>query len=470
MTRILYWNIENFSLNKINNPTKVNESQDRLDYIRSVVQQCDPDIFVIVEVATLGAPLHDEGTIIPNNQSGSHAVQILLQNINYIYQGHKTWCLVPPLNSGNQRYREVVAVYYKSNDLQFIGPYVYAKLLHQVNPLAQNLNSPGVINNLANYDDPWKNFANGNRKYNGVLENQFAGQWEFYNQSGNRIYFPDHIPKRFAEDKNPPGMNRSPFLTSFLDLHNNRIIKLLSVHTSPDTAEYAVNNLTHIREVQNVVDNEVSVIVGDFNVDTFDEKKNGAYIGLLNLGYTLHLDPRDDTVTVNQARKPYCMTHLLPTEKATPFNATGRTDPQHNVYPRFGYMGSMGGDLYQIPSDYSGAIDNIFTKYGRNINPPANHNMTIVNTVTRKPYNALGNNTPQGVTAELTGGLNINQTIVDTGYPVCLAANLRNGRGFDGNFNTYNMDHNYYVRQFRDWDNFAKIRSVSDHLALCIDV
>jgi hypothetical protein len=63
MTRVLYWNIENFAINKIQNPSakkrqrggaiKVDlSSAERLTYINRHVTETDPDIFVVVEIET----------------------------------------------------------------------------------------------------------------------------------------------------------------------------------------------------------------------------------------------------------------------------------------------------------------------------------------------------------------------------------------------------------------------------------
>jgi hypothetical protein len=158
------------------------------------------------------------------------------------------------------------------------------------------------------------------------------------------------------------------------------------------------------------------------------------------------LDPRVGTV-VTPARKPYCMTHVLPPDLATPFNNVGvATDPQHNVYPRHGYMGST--DIFPRAANDSGAIDNAFVHYAGGMPIPA-RNTTIVNTITGKPYNAAP--APVGVGPELTGG---------HAYATSLA-NPVPPAGVNPPVDPLG---------FPNWGNFGKVRSTSDHLALMIDV
>jgi hypothetical protein len=79
------------------------------------------------------------------------------------------------------------------------------------------------------------------------------------------------------------------------------------------------------------------------------------------------------------------MTHLLPATHATPFNNTGGvTDPRHNRYPRYGYMGSAFPFLNNV-----GAIDNFFTAYGGGAAVGPATNITVVNSVVGTPYTSI---------------------------------------------------------------------------------
>ena len=538
-TRILYWNIQQFSIAKVNSVTAVNNpvggratrGQDRLHHIiNEVVAQINPDIFVIVEVQAGGGyrQFVNEGQPILG-QFAQRASMIILQQLRALPNPnpaqpnpHQNWCLIPPINVGGgggnnlgfaqgNGMREGIAVYYRSDKLQFIGPYVmtsFANVLHAKSPNQPNL----TVGDLADYP-AWANGAFGGaampnnipRTHNigrlggqgrpvRVRENQFAGQYAYYplpnpplplplpNQ-GNRIHFPN-------------ANNRSPYLTSFIDLNhpNNRIIKLFSFHSSPGTADDAVARLAQIPEIQNVAANEVSVIVGDFNVDSFvayarpnpaqgfnNPNQTNPYFGLTNTqNYTMHLSPLNAGALSND-RKPYCSTHYLPVlnqlvqqpDFATPLNnMSAQNPPMTGDYPSYGFMSN------------NGAIDNIFTRYGNNANPipPNNPNITIANTLTGKPYNtvmqqiaanppwnAVAQIPPVGVTNELTGGHAVPSTLQNLVLPLPDPLNLA-GYQAGGYPDTPAANPVQHTRVFSEWHNFERIRSTSDHLAISIDV
>lgn len=467
MTRILYWNINNFSINKILDPTDSQGSADRLRHIvNEVLLPSNAHIFVIVEVYARQGEVGLEGKpIVDNAQVG---VYELLRRIR-VATNNAHWMLVPPVWSGEWGFCEGIAVFYDSSHLQFVGPYVYGPDYrtatqtrsgawhtppnHRACPFAETTRPAGAPANWPTgaQDYPplyWPdNLPNRLTPLNFNLpsENRLAGRYEFYDVNGARLYFPAH-------------QHRSPFLTQFVELPlahpHPRQIKLFSLHTSPGTAGDAVAQLQHIPELAAGA-NEVSVVLGDFNVDTFDNRAD--YNGLENLGFTLHFDSEYQGA-VNNNRRPYCLTHFLPTAHATPFGILGGVvvGPTHNVYPRFGYMGAMAGMNFQTPGN-AGAIDNVLTHYGANAVAPANHNATIVNTVVGKPYDQA-NPTPQGVTAELTGGIDYNSSL-NSHIPLP-----------DGDQDFANIASRLRLRTFQQWNNFERIRSTSDHLALVIDV
>jgi hypothetical protein len=456
MTRVLYWNVRNFSLPKVlrlDSFTNYVESQSRVRHIvREVISPQaplpanpppPPDMIVIVEVYSRTQEVSYQGNVLNQGGNMGRGVLWLLNEIRATLGN--TWCVVPPLMVGDFGLREAVAVYYNAASLGFAGPYVWATAN------GVNLGRPAVqpnLGNLANYSQDWLDAMpnpnnplaplqlNRNWTANGVQVNEWqgAGQWEHHDANG-RINFPN------------PG-SRSPFYARMIDT-TGRTIKVFAIHTSPASAVAATRNIAGIPDLA-VGANEVGVVVGDFNVESFNMNVNGAYGPLLNLGYTMLLDPRDTNNLVNLARAPYCMTHVLPPSYATPFNATGvAPDPRHNVYPRFGYMGSTVPRQPGRTTD-TASIDNAFVAYPHGTVAP-NHNTTIVNTVVGKPYNAV-NPAPAGVTAELTGGYGYNSSLA---APVPLPGGVNPTAG---------------LGQFTDWNNFQRIDSVSDHLAMVFDV
>ncbi|MFM7442065.1 MAG: hypothetical protein ACKO2V_26275, partial [Snowella sp.] len=194
MTRILYWNLQNFSLNKIRDNANPWQSQDRLQHIlNQVCLPHLPDIIVIVEVFDRNQNVGLAGLVINPNGNPALALQLLLDQLRILLGNH--WNLVPPLTLGDAFFREAVAVYYNSNNLQFIGPYLWSQIAGQL-PRARIADIP-ALNNLVPYAGNWgnsiipnnRNFPVGNPPIL-VPENQFAGQWEFYLQTPNPYVAP----------------------------------------------------------------------------------------------------------------------------------------------------------------------------------------------------------------------------------------------------------------------------------------
>jgi hypothetical protein len=242
------------------------------------------------------------------------------------------------------------------------------------------------------------------------------------------------------------------------------------MHTSPNTAALALLQLQNVPQITGILaPNEIRVVLGDFNVDPFQGLNFvTCYAPLLAPpgGYTLALDPRPPGGGINAARKPYCMTHLLPRATATPYNNQGAgtpTDPYHNVYPRFGYMGAV---INGHVSD-TGAIDNIMTAYGPGAAPapPAVNNITVVNKLAGTPYNFLP--APANVTPELTGGLPFNSVIPPASN---MLSNIPPAMANFGGVQPGTPAAPALALAFSSWPYYGVVRSTSDHLPLVIDV
>lgn len=467
-TRILYWNISNFSLPKIyatGSPPEVAEAADRSTLIVNEIVAggpAPPQIFVVVEVYSRTDEVSLEGTVISQAGNAGAGALLLLNRLRRTLGD--TWCLVPPLRLGEGGQQEAVLVFFDAAVLQFQGPNLFFnRFPDTVTPIGQGQPvAAETFNQIIDYPPEWKNclpwpnnpiaqlrLAARTTDFPGAIninEYQLAGQWEYYipprcipspiqpPYPTNRIFFPN------------VGC-RAPFWTQFRELAmGGRTLNLFAVHTSPGSARQAVINMQQVAEMASSPQpNTVNVIFGDFNVDSYSCSAD-AYTWMVNGQYTMQLDPRvNHAGPLVDARKPYLMTHLLPTAQGWPFNAAGGpADPQHNVYPRYGYMGSA---FPQIND--SGAIDNFFTAYGAPAAAPVRNNITVVNPVIGTPYNAIP--APTGVTAELTGGL---------AYPQVLADHIPPG-GVNPPVDTIN---------FQAWKNFGRIYSVSDHLPLILDV
>ncbi len=480
MTSVLFWNINNFSEAKIEDPKNPFHAQHRCNHIaEEVFIRNTPHIFVVVEVhqrQVQGA----EGSLVGGH--GKSGVLRLLDELRDVTD-NRYWSLVPPVKLGGgdlgTGVREAVAVFYDAQFLKFTGPFLWAQTPEVGFPCGMPIQAAYVGHNIAynqfreynhdgsqvlntnNIDYPVNTIAAFNNNIrqvrhtvNGnpvdIPENQHAGQWYFLDENDFYLNFPN-------ED------SRSPFLTRFKEVGGHeRTINLYSIHTSPSSAKKAVRNLARIPAIANPTPAAtVDVIVGDFNVDSFNPSKGYKsfrtyYDTLLNVAnpFRMALNPLYNNA-INNDRRPFCMTHLLGTNEARPYNANGvAADPQHNVYPRFGYMGSKGGDNFQDVV-HTGSIDNVFYRHGANSYPPVPNNISVVNTVVGKPYNQ--SMPGAAVTVELRGGMTYESSLIN-GIPIPQGVNpeLNNNRP--------------RLKKFRKWDNYDRIYNTSDHLALYIEI
>lgn len=487
MTRIMYWNVNNFGnerffcaqyrkvkRRKLNQGgmSDIDAATDRLDCLCNTIMQHLPDILVIVE-ATTGTDGLPEGEIIDEPSSYDLMMEIRQRT------GNNNWYLVPPLVSGTQGRAEGIAVFYNSANLIFTGPWRWpggggpagsvaaipnANMGFYAQPYTWRQNpdaapGPGNLPDPTDADNSLPNRAIPGDSANnpGRFEYQVAGQWN-YHIGGNPLN---------AQLNFPAAGNRRPFLTTFYDTsvavggYTHREIRLMSFHASPiQTQNNPVTNVLEpgpaangTAELANIFEmnqapapNQVNVIAGDFNVPLWNVAGVGlpaaAYGPITALGYTQMLR----YVPNAYPDKAYRITHIRPADMADPFNTNG--------YPAFGYMSES--DMF---GRYD-AIDNIFVFYPPVPNmaggPPAT-NMTIVNTVAGAPYvGGLKPALPVGVPAGTGGSL---------AYPQSL--NNLASLPIPGGVAPFNIG---LYTSFKSWDNYRHIRSTSDHLALIFDV
>lgn len=455
MARVLYWNIQQFGINKINSPyanrrqlgstlSMAQASVERSQYILDTLTAQVPDIFVIVETST-GAGA-GEGTLI--TAGGATGARDLLTTIRANPALGATWMLVPPLILGQGGVTEGISVYYNSATLDFSGPWGWQG---GGNP-SDSVLALGGAANLAAYGGNWANclpavaVPGGSNINPGINSNELAGQWLFHDNAmvPNRLQF--------------PGVgNRPPYLTTFWDAANNRTVKLLAFHAAPynPAARNGTNQLSNILEMtNNLVANETGVIVGDFNVEINGGNAAVAYGNLIGGGYTRHINPTP--LPTNYPNVGYVATHMKHKYKygATPWDTNG--------YPAYGYA------VTQYMRNNTSSIDNMLTIYGAAAGGPA-ANITIVNRVTGSPYTAVApapGGAPTGHYAYVTGMTQIALGMPNAGLPVALPL-PPNGPNGDGGYAPGAIG---ALRRFRGWNNYGRIRSTSDHMALIIDI
>lgn len=282
--KIVVWNIQNFTYNKIAvNPDVFSPIVDvngnvtqnipygslRADYILDNPMVAQADIFVVIEVISTRGK---KGSLVPSESVGGQGLIKLLKLLQI--NDSNWWNLVPPARMVDKivieqisggisikkegQYTEAVGVFYRSDRLDFIGPYVWPQTADNDNPdktaVPQNNMNPVIT---TDYPAPW----------NSVLPagNHYAGQFE-YKIGGNEIHFNGADCRR-------------PFTTQFRERGANpRIITLASVHYPPQrngghnqNATTALSNTMRYFSAPNyaIAANEVVLIAGDFNLKSY---------------------------------------------------------------------------------------------------------------------------------------------------------------------------------------------------------
>lgn len=478
MTRILYWNIENFSVNKfwdISRKRKkgsaggnaAQQAADRLDYFLYAFDNqfpngtpaCanrTPEIVVIVELESGVVP---RGCLV--NADGPVATQNLVTQIR-AWTANNNWMAVPPLYTGPT---EGVIVLYNSANLIFTGPNIWPG---GGGPSAIPPAPPGVAPPApaSPYPAAWNTFIRtgalsrsipAGAQYNANRwENQMAARVAGFTSSAGAGLVPppggmppaginmDGLdPLGPAGPAGPLGP-RTPYMVTFFRPAGGGApaenITLFAIHAPASGNAY--NYMTALACTQQIAAalgvNERRVVVGDFNLDMFTAA--GAlrqrYQYFQQLGYAIAVvPPGGGPPAPPLGYYDYFCTHLFPYYSS----ANWSTVANNRYYPGYLYQDEL-------------CIDNIFVNNG------ALANTTILNPVVGSPYNqnpppAPGGLPPGGappghfdmdILADCYQGVNV---------PPAVAP------GYMAGMNT----------TWRDWDNIRRIRSTSDHLPIIAD-
>jgi hypothetical protein len=457
MARILYWNINNFTNEKINTVSKKRTRKDvewdsgppgpahlamMLDTLGDTTDPVtanpvDLDFIIVVEVwARIGVP--NEGQLIGG--SGFLGSYNLLNQIQANVNGN--WALVPPVITGTDGQREAIAVYYRTDNWYFLGPATW--------PVAY---PPAYVAAI-----PAGNIPGGYPYRAGLPQRRSAGQFRF----------PAVLPPGMlgpAPFVNFPGAaNRKPWLTAFGDVNNNaNLLRIMALHTKPNDMfggpAYADQGTAAIADTYDMTSrppdaaNQTDVIVGDFNVDNLvagNFAGGGPFGRLIGLGvnpvapaYTALVRP---PVGLNPNYESYYHTHGKPSTDS-PGEAPAQILQDTFVPPFWQPLGYYPGREY---SDLS--IDNALVRYQGGAAPPVNANTTILARVHTTPYLAPGGAPPV----------------------MPMLGHYQNGRWMDESIGAiYAMAPGIFYdlnERFREWDNYGTVYSVSDHFALLFDV
>lgn len=454
MTRVLYWNIENFGYNKIRPFTGkrtrlgapiVNvQATDRFNLIIKHINSYDPDIFVIIEVSTgIGA----QGGLI-SQSGGWDGCELLLNDLINI---DPSWNLVPPLLVGTAGRSEGVAVFYKSQiaaggERFFTGPnrwggpgvFSFNPIPAAAPPVAPVVYPP-YVDNLV-----WQapRLIPGAAQFNGgQQEDQMAARTLFATPVGG-----------FGV-----GL-RTPYMTTFCETNAGgavqRNLTLFAVHSPPRTfagIAYIANMALNAEIIAAPIANETKIIVGDFNVNLLNNvgADLNRYAPLTAAPmpapqrYTSLMVPAAAPAAGGnpsplQEYKGFFATHMKSRNQARFWSLGG----QDMGYPGYSYTGSG-------QSDNTYSIDNIL------VNGGGGAAMAICNSVVGAPLDAFlptPGGAPDG--AGVGGfGTNMAHDFLAPpigGWPIAQTVAYALGD----------------AQRFRGWSNFRHIRSTSDHLAL----
>lgn len=447
MIRILYWNIQDFARNKIDNPNTrhrqqrssldcLSASESRCEYILSHVRATAPNLFVVVEVETR---FDGRGRLVdPNGFVGSKIVLAALRDLN------DDWMLVPPLQTGPN---EGVSVYYRASSLVFTGPYAFTGGDSGVSN-AREFRDSGYPEDIAAYPFLPDRLIPHEAQYNpGMRENVRAACVDF-STGGDPIDFEG---------------SRAPYEVTFAEVHGDpldvrRNLTLFAVH-APADRRFALPYMRDLTTVDQITaanaPNELRVLVGDFNVDRLTDGNDPeqAYADFHTAtGYTPALSPLAPPPDPSGGYAGYFATHIRTCDTAEYWHTDDRGNT--NAYPGYGYVGTQG--VRQTSS-----IDNCFVRYSTSAdsyppghdptNPPPN-TLTVLNGVVGSPYNRWP--APAGA---LPGTF---------AFPI----SMRNPWFANPPQHAPDFSIDLWHAINRSWWDYGRIRSTSDHMALVIDV
>lgn len=429
MTRLLYWNIENFALNKINDPCRkrkkrgasLNDHEKSVDqrlHILWMIQQVNPDIFILVEVETA---FRGVGQLV--KEAGRDGIIELLHHIQGL---NADWSLVPPLQTGPN---EAVAIFYRNTNRHFTGPYVWPGGHAAVSQ------QPGGGVVPANYP----------ARYLGFLPNRLIPAAAHDNPNVNERQVAARINYTYKAGHATPGaavafpIQRAPYMVTFYETGLARNLTLFAIHApASNNAKFYLRNLADYAQiVDGLAPNEVRVVVGDFNWNLLKTNytRRASYDPLCTSGFNLALQPLNPVpVALPNGYFGYFATHILRRKQAVYWSTAANI----TYYPGYGYITNR---------DY--AIDNVFTRYGAGAGGPA-ANFTIMNPIVGSPYNVHMPAPPIPPTGTIILPIEM-VPVLPTPQP---------GAAHNPGLMT----------TFRDWEHYGHIIKVSDHLALAIDI
>jgi hypothetical protein len=490
MSRVLFWNLQTFGINKINDPvarikrgrngralksniggnTPQVASWQRRTLVESILAAANADIVVLVEVASGDSSPNDLATF----TGGMEGAEYLLGRLRTANPA-AGWRLVPPLRVGlrDGSKPETVAVFFKGlmgggAQRYFTGPNRWSggpnglsrpapALGNAYGAVPLDLNGmlvppaaappPPAVSRVV----PAGGGGAAGAQYNGGQpENTLAARvtFDLLNAPGYRVDY---------------GVFRPPYMVTFSETNAANVVvrnlTLFGIH-SPATAGDPNIYITYLTQTADVVaplgPNETRVLGGDFNLNLMDV--NGApsnvyaplapYVPLLQSAGA-------PPAPLLSTYKGFFATHILPAPAPNEGNLfLWSAPPNNSPYPGYGYYGS---DFF--PNFYS--IDNILVwPYIPPPPPPPpvvpghNYQMSIINPIAGSPFNLIvGPPNTQPGSVVLTNQM---RRIVAAIPPVAPWPQVPNAAQLAL----------AYRKNMLAWDNYGYQRNTSDHFAI----
>jgi hypothetical protein len=404
VTRVLFWNIDGLNKDKL-------EKDGSLGYIVQVIVESDAAFFVVVEVDSSEKSDVERGIL--DESSGGHACAMLH---SWLEGGspQRAWSLVPPLrtDSKDPRNGESVAVFYRSDLYYFTGPNVY-----------NGEYPPPFSQSIPKREIPKGSFRNPRK-----MENKCAAQASGFTGTPDTEW----------------DGQRSPYLVTFADIKDlKRTVSIIAAHGPANTAtatQYLEAKLPGVGEISSSLPpDETRLVVGDFNLDVLDEKKDPpiskAYEKLASPGqFRLLLSP----IKIPEEWEEYVsyFTTRIKDKNVDYFSGAKGKNP--SWYPGYRYTAS---------APNTRCLDNAYIA-------PSNTqaNLTILNPIVGSPYVEF--ESPEGIptgSAAFEKLCNVSGLKLDQKAP-------EKPKGKEGN---------KIEKSFRD--NYAPFAKTSDHLPILIE-
>jgi hypothetical protein len=453
MPRVLFWNLQTFGINKINDPsikrpkgiggnTAAAASAQRRTLVGQMLVAANPEIIVLVEVASGDSYPSDLAT----NTGGMQGAEYLLGWLRGSNPG-MGWRLVPPLRVGRTpgSKPETVAVLYRgvvgAGQRYFTGPNRWSGGVNgfsRPGPAVGHAYGGGPPNLNAMVTPPGSVIRNipGAALYNGGLaENVVSARTSFLllNGGGDRVDY---------------GVFRPPYMVTFTETDGmgavTRNITLFGVH-SPATAGDPNVYVTYLTQTNDIVAglgaNETRVIGGDFNLNLMVPNGGPSNVYAPLAPYTPLLQSAGAPAPVDlDAYRGYFATHIKPKKIAFDSLFLWSDNANTSPYPGYGYIGS---DFFN--NFYS--IDNILVWPFQG--PPYNYRTSIINGIAGSPFNLV---------APVPGG-------APTGTAVMAHKMLNPAPAvpWPPNPNAAVINNTGTRKNLTSWDNYGYQKSVSDH-------